>query len=100
MKKLLLYCLAAFFLLSAPVNAGENVKWRCGAKIIQLGMHDFEVLENCGEPNSKEEVGSTGDRRLNLVIEKWVYGPVTGGYMYILYFKAGILSKLDSYRPK
>ncbi len=94
MKKIFLFCFAAVFLTSVSVSAKDLERWRCGSKIIELGAESFKVIENCGEPNSKENVGTSG-RKHQVDIEKWVYGPI-GGYMYILYFKAGNLSKIES----
>ena len=85
-----------FLLVSASISVAE-ASFRCGSTIIKNGMLDLEVKKNCGEPQSKEGVGRTsGTRELN--IERWVYGPVNG-YMYVLYFSAGTLEKIESYRP-
>ncbi|BCS97061.1 hypothetical protein DSLASN_26930 [Desulfoluna limicola] len=95
-KGLSLAIITIFLLVTAATSFAET-SFRCGSNIVKKGMLDFEVLKNCGEPQSKEVVGkTTGKMELN--IERWVYGPVSG-YMYILYFKAGKLERVESYRP-
>ena len=88
--------IAIFLLVSASTSIAETT-FRCGSTIIKNGMLDLEVKKNCGEPQSKEVVGKTSGK-LELNIERWVYGPISA-YMYVLYFKAGRLEKVESYRP-
>ncbi len=98
--KQLLYILAAVFLLGTIVHAEENSQietFRCGSSIINKGTQTFEVAEKCGDPLSKEDVGFT-DGALRLKIEKWVYES-DGGDMRILYFKAGNLARIETYKP-
>lgn len=93
----LAFALIAVFLLATAAPAVAETSFRCGSNIIKKGMLDIDILKSCGEPASREVVGkTTGKMELN--IERWVYGPVSG-YMYILYFKAGKLQKIESYRP-
>lgn len=101
MKRFLPIFLIIAFLMSATCAfASPEVvdSYRCSTKIFKKGDHDFEVSKNCGEPVSKEVVGYTDRDGLKLKIEKWVYGP-SSGKMYILYFQAGILERIESYRP-
>ncbi|VFQ44476.1 DUF2845 domain-containing protein [Desulfoluna butyratoxydans] len=95
--KSLAVAMVAAFLLASAVPAVAATSFRCGSTIVKPGMLDVDILNNCGEPSSREIVGkTTGKMELN--IERWVYGPISG-YMYILYFKAGTLEKIESYRP-
>mgnify|MGYP003574596617 CR=1 FL=1 len=95
--KSLAFAIVAVFLLASAVPAVAATSFRCGSTIVKQGMLDIDILKNCGEPSSREIVGkTTGNLELN--IERWVYGPISG-YMYILYFKAGKLEKIESYRP-
>ncbi len=52
--------------------------FRCGSKIIDVGMTLGEVLEYCGEPNSKttefQDVRSSNNRILGTTeIHRWTY---------------------------
>ena len=94
MKKRIAICFLAIFVFSFISSA--QAQFRCYNLFVKEGLHTEQVLEHCGEPVSREVVGTTGGA-LELVIEKWTYGP-DAGMMYILYFKAGILERIDSYR--
>jgi len=39
--------------LLTPMTAFADAPFRCGSKIIKVGMSMSEVLEHCGEPASK-----------------------------------------------
>ena len=95
--KCLSFAIIAIFLLVWASTSSAETTFRCGATIVEKSMLDIEVRENCGEPKSRDIVGKTSGS-LELTIERWVYGPLDG-YMYILYFKAGILEKIETYRP-
>lgn len=95
-KGLSLAIITMFLLVTVATSMAET-SFRCGSNIIKKGMLDLEVQKNCGEPQSKEVVGKTTGKT-ELLIERWVYGPISG-YMYILYFKAGKLERVESYRP-
>lgn len=102
MKRFLYVLMTVAFVVSATGAMAASTQlvdsYRCGSKLFNKGAHDFEVAKSCGEPNSKDVVGYTDHDGMRLKIEKWVYGP-TGGKMYVLYFKAGILERIESYRP-
>ncbi len=97
MKKILFITVLLLLLTATFATAAdEDTGWRCGNLLIEQGVQSFEVINNCGEPNSKEVVGHTqaGDSgEGGLIIEKWIYGP-EAGYYYILYFSAGVLQKV------
>ncbi len=103
MKRILIVLMSMVFLTATVLFAAEeeeDVGWRCGNLFIHEGIQSFEVLQSCGEPNSKEVVGYAehgGDDEgdAGLVIEKWLYGP-DAGYYHVLYFKAGVLEKVEA----
>ncbi len=86
-------------LLVSAANAASS--YRCGNHLAFIGDHSFKVLQNCGEPILKEVIGYTltEDRKRELKIENWVYGP-EGGIYYILVFQGGILVKISSFREQ
>jgi hypothetical protein len=95
MKKILsTLIMVVVFFVTGSANA-----LRCGSDLVNVGDFKYEVLERCGEPNSKEIVGFTlndsGDRELR--IEHWVYGP-WNGYYYVMVFEGGILVEIVSRR--
>ena len=77
---------------------------RCDNQLISTGDHASEVLEKCGEPNSRdtlgyqERVGPHG-RFEEVRIDEWVYGPRNGMYYY-LRFEANRLVEIDSNRGR
>jgi hypothetical protein len=60
------------------VTAIADGPFRCGSKIIDVGMTRAEVLEYCGEPSSKtteiRDVRSSNNRILGTTeIHRWTY---------------------------
>jgi hypothetical protein len=87
--------LLALLLSTAPMAAA----FRCENGLAVVGDHSFQVLQKCGAPISQEVVGYTlsRDRKRELKMEHWVYGP-TGGLYYVLVFEGGILKKIFDFR--
>ena len=75
------------------LSANTALALRCGNLFVKPGVTSAEILHNCGEPVSKEVLGSYG--KSGAIKERWTYGPEGGNY-YFLYFKAGILETVDS----
>jgi hypothetical protein len=65
---------------------------RCGNLFVEPGVTSIEILASCGEPILKEVLGEGG--RSGAIEERWTYGP-KAGYYYLLYFKAGVLEKVE-----
>jgi hypothetical protein len=71
--------------LAATLLAGSVMAdgpFRCGSRIIDVGMTQAEVLESCGEPTSQttevQEVRSTNNRVLGTTeIHRWTYASYT-----------------------
>jgi len=87
--------------LSAPLSA-ETL--RCARDLVSTGDHASEVLDKCGEPNSRDTIGyrRRGDDWGNyeeVRIEEWVYGPRNGMY-YFLRFEGNRLTTIDSQRRR
>lgn len=87
--------------LSAPLSAATL---RCSSALISTGDHTSEVLDKCGEPNSREVIGyrQRGDYWGNyeeVRIDEWVYGPRSGMY-YFLRFEGNRLTEIDSQRQR
>ncbi len=86
--RILLSMFIFFFIFS-----GTAMALKCGNTFIKPGVSTLEVLHACGEPKFKETVGSGG--KSGKIEERWGYGPHKGNY-YFLYFKGGVLEKVDS----
>jgi len=58
----------------SPVIAFAT-NFRCGGDIINVGDSVYKVIDKCGEPANKNNVGYTtdSDGSNNLVVEEWVY---------------------------
>ncbi len=89
MKKTFSSIVILILLLS---TANKAHSFTCGTKFFSKGDLDFEVLNDCGEPISREVIGYTlsEDQKREYKIERWVYGPIAGFYK-VLTFKAGVL---------
>jgi hypothetical protein len=81
--------LLLFIMTHAVYAAGtEEIEsdFRCGTYLVSKMDQSFQVLQKCGEPQSKENIsGADGP-----VMEKWVYGP-SEGYYTILTFRDDVL---------
>ena len=90
--------LLSFIFLNIQTASAQG--WRCGNLLIDSGVQSYLVMQYCGEPLSKDIVGCTGQdiySRVSFVIEKWVYGP-EAGYYYFLYFRGGLLDRIEAVR--
>ena len=92
--------LATLVLVTYPIAAQASM--RCPNGIISGGATTFEVLNKCGEPDSKEKIspalGSDGKTtNKSVTVENWVYGPSNGMYRF-LKFIDGTLVKIESRR--
>ncbi len=72
---------------------------RCGSQLISVGDREFEVLQKCGEPIARNIIGykRSVNRREEVQIDEWIYGPNSGMYQY-LRFEGGRLLRIDSKR--
>jgi len=95
--------LACFALLAAPVVADDEVM-RCGGKLVSNGMTKGQVLDLCGEPQSRseEEVPQMA-RRANgttyqigtIIVEHWIYNRSSSRFPAHLKFEEGKLVSLQ-----
>jgi Protein of unknown function (DUF2845) len=72
---------------------------RCGSQLISSGDREFEVQQKCGDPTARNLVGylRSPNRREEVPIEEWIYGPTNGMYQY-LRFEGGRLVGIHSKR--
>jgi hypothetical protein len=72
---------------------------RCGSQLISVGDREFEVQQKCGEPIARNIIGykRSMNRREEVQIDEWIYGPNSGMYQY-LRFEGGRLLRIDSKR--
>ena len=97
MKALVAIIFCASSLTSALCHAATM---RCDHGIISEGDVSFDVIQKCGDPDSRDVtnpiVGSNGRTPENSVpIENWVYGPKNGVFRY-LRFVDGKLVKINT----
>ena len=90
-----LFCLLlAGLLLPAP----QAVALRCGSELIDEGDLKHEVLQACGEPISREIIGTSerpgrGSRENVLLLEEWIID--SGRYYYSLIFEGNRLVRIE-----
>jgi hypothetical protein len=89
--------LATCFLLPAAGSRADD-DWDCGgAKIVEIGMTQDEVLENCGPPTSKavdEQAQRDGKHYVGTVpLERWTYSSYSSSR--VLTFDQGKLVSIE-----
>ncbi|MDH4580473.1 DUF2845 domain-containing protein [Pseudomonas sp. BN415] len=89
-------------LLLALGNAQASSTLRCNSNLISLDDTTSEVLEKCGEPVSRADLGfrEVVDRynmRNEVRVEEWIYGPRNGMYQF-LRFEGNRLRNISSKR--
>lgn len=99
MTRRVLLCLS---LLLAVGNAQASSTLRCNSNLISLDDTTSEVLDKCGEPISRADLGfkevvDEYYRRNEVRVEEWVYGPRNGMYQF-LRFEGNRLRNIDSKR--
>jgi hypothetical protein len=74
---------------------------RCGSQLVSLGDRRFEVLQKCGEPAFRDQVGYAlgPNERREYQIEEWVYGP-ENGMLSILTFEGTRLHAIERRRSR
>lgn len=90
----------ALWVLALAAPAGAETM-RCGSKLVSLGDRAFEVLQKCGQPAHRDQIGYTlgsYDRR-EFTVEEWVYGP-SNGMLSILTFEANRLVRIETRRNR
>lgn len=86
--------IAAVFLIPALVNAGIKVKnFRCGDRVIRVGMSKFTAIEMCGEPTSRET--KVTDGRVKKEVEEWYYNCGSDRHSYLLFFEKRNLRRIE-----
>lgn len=96
--------LACLALLAAPVVADDDEVMRCGGKLVTTGMTEGQVLDLCGEPQSRreEEVAQMA-RRANgtsyqigtIIVQHWIYDRSSSRFPAHLKFEEGKLVSLQ-----
>ena len=104
MKKILL--LLGFLFVAGAGTA--DAAFRCGNRLVQIGDHEMEVLQKCGEPEFKDErIGYTGERLRHprgaleieeyeqIIIHEWIYNFGPRRLKQRLLFENGILKEIN-----
>jgi len=94
-KKIITFLLiAGVFFITATVNAGIKVKtFRCGDRVIKVGMSKFTAIEMCGEPTSREI--KVIDGKIKKEVEEWYYNCGSERQSYILFFEKRNLKRIE-----
>ncbi|MBD8483677.1 DUF2845 domain-containing protein [Pseudomonas coleopterorum] len=91
----------ATLLLALCNTASAASTMRCGSALVSLNDRTVQVEQKCGAPASKAQTGyeRSGpiNRRVELPIEEWVYGPSNGMSQY-LKFVGSRLVEIESSR--
>ncbi|MBV7576302.1 DUF2845 domain-containing protein [Pseudomonas sp. PDM32] len=91
--------LAGLVLALSASQAWAADTLRCGSQLISVGDRSSEVVQKCGEPVSRDQLGykRSADRREEFQVEEWTYGPNGGMYQY-LRFEGNRLKQITSKR--
>ena len=87
--------------LGLSISASLAQSMRCGNDFVKINDSAFIVIQKCGEPVSKVQMGYTIDKknRRELIIEEWIYGPEGGGFYNFITMIGGHVSEIRSERP-
>ena len=79
----------ALFLLSADVLLADDLSqedmYKCPKGIVSYGNSEYEVLEKCGKPTLKTEMGMV-----------WVYDRGPSYFVYYIKFDSGSVLRISS----
>ncbi|MBT8768681.1 DUF2845 domain-containing protein [Metapseudomonas boanensis] len=94
--------LLSLSLLLVLSNTEASSTLRCNSGLISVDDTVGEVLEKCGEPASRSDLGykevvDEYRQRSEVRVEEWVYGPRNGMYQF-LRFEGNRLRNIDSKR--
>ncbi|MCG6576413.1 DUF2845 domain-containing protein [Pseudomonas sp. AF32] len=86
-------------LVASQAPAADTL--RCGSQLISVGNRSSEVLQKCGEPAARDDLGykRSVNRREEYPVEEWTYGPNSGMYQY-LRFEGNRLVQITSKRGR
>lgn len=87
MKKRILVLVATVVLTSAACFADDSMT--CGTNLVSVGDLKPAILEKCGEPVLKEDIGGGGTR------ERWTYDLGVGSFLKVLTFGGDRLESID-----
>lgn len=88
-------------LLLAAGQASAATTLRCGNQLISVGDRLSEVLQKCGQPAARDDLGykRSVNRREEYPVEELTYGPNNGMYQY-LRFEGNRLVEITSKRGR
>ena len=86
---------------------GDALAFRCGRKLVQVGDHELDVLNKCGDPewtgqriavrssNLRYPYGVLQEGQYEeIVIDEWIYNFGPRKFKQFLRFENGILKKI------
>lgn len=95
------FTLGALLTLASPARAQQM---SCGGRFVENGMSTGQVLELCGEPQSRTRsdrtlttglLDSPGSEIVTIPVEVWTYSP-PGEFTQKLVFESGKLVKTET----
>ncbi len=82
--------IASFFVAICNTAFAQGSQgFQCGSLYVHVGAYKEAVWDNCGTPKSRSTLGYEDKEK----IERWAY--FIHVYVYVLYFKGGILEKIE-----
>jgi hypothetical protein len=113
----LFICVYLLLFISISVYAGPSVRsFRCGNRVVKLGDKKHEVMTICGEPTTRELIGTDEEgyyseraeeflfpeerykdgayETKTVKVEEWYYNCGSRNFSYILSFKGSALKEI------
>lgn len=89
---------ASLLLVGLLLPASQAAALRCGSELIDVGDLKFQVQRACGEPLSRETIGTSerpgrGSRENVLLLEEWIIE--NRRYYYRLIFEGNRLIRIE-----
>lgn len=92
-----IFLIAGGMMLTAVLLAAPAFGLRCGSDLVDEGDFKIEVLKACGEPLSREVIGTRetpyGGGELELLLEEWIVD--NGNNYYRLLFEGNRLILIE-----
>jgi hypothetical protein len=98
MSRITVAMIFALGMLLLPCGDGRafDEEWRCGSRIVSVGMRQGEVRALCGEPTSSRSWQEYGLAGSSVNMEEWTYNMGSDRFLQFLRFKNGVLDTMET----
>lgn len=83
------------------IFVSHSLAFRCNNGIVEVGDSGTQLILKCGQPNQKLHLGYTvtSEGKRKLIVEKWIYGPISGTY-YEIILEGDQITEINMFRKQ